>query len=161
MAERLRGCGDPGPTIDRLSEAGHTRGVNTEPRGSTHGVLVGAIAVLPSLLFVAANLLKYGLGVDQPYRALEPVIESPSWAVSALVIVLVLGGPLASLALSLVPIVRLRAQREASLLVGTVALKLSWPHLAIGALSLTLLGILGAHLVAENLPCLTGAAEAC
>ena len=39
--------------------------------------LVPILLVLPAVLFVGANVLKFGIGIDGPYDALGPLTEPP------------------------------------------------------------------------------------
>jgi hypothetical protein len=132
--------------------------METRPRWST--LLAGAL-VLPAVVFVAANVLKYGLGMDALSNVLGPFAEPGEGPLNVVVTALVLVGPVVALALVLVPIVRLRLGRSDGTVEATVSLRLEWARLAIALVALGVLAVLAGHIAAENAACWLGAARAC
>lgn len=107
--------------------------------------------VLPALVFVAANVLKFQLGVDGPYDTLELVLDPRPPLAWVLVQALVLAGPVIALALSAFAIVRASATRRDGTVEMRATLRLHPGHLVAGVLSLALLASMALYLVAENL----------
>jgi heme/copper-type cytochrome/quinol oxidase subunit 2 len=122
---------------------------------------VAALLVAPALLFVGANLMKHGLGVNVLSDALGPFAEPRDGALEAIVTVLVLVGPVAGLVLALASIVRLRFERSGAAVDATVSVRLQWTHIAVALSALAVLVVLGGYLVAENSTCWFGDATAC
>jgi transcriptional regulator with XRE-family HTH domain len=114
----------------------------------------GALLALPCLLFVAANLLKYGAAVPAPYDALAAAGHRLG-AVNAFDAVspfLFLGGPLAALALVLFSQVRPRADWDGrALTVSGVEIRPHAAGIAVGLAALAGLAILLAYLAGETL----------
>lgn len=123
--------------------------------------LIAALLVLPAVLFVAANLLKYGLDVAFLSDALGPFAEPGRGAADVVVTGVVLLGPVAALAIALLPLVRLRLGRSDGTIEASMFLRLRWPQMAVAVVALAVLAALGAYLVAENAACWFGSATAC
>lgn len=107
--------------------------------------LVGAVLLLPALLFVSASVLKFQLGAPFLYDTFEGVIrtiDSP---------VVIVGGLVAAALLNLWPTLRLSLKREPEAVVGTVTVRPYWSNLAVVGTSVLFLGIILAYLVVENL----------
>lgn len=117
--------------------------------------------MLPAVAFVAANVLKYGLGVDALSNVLGPFAEPGEGPLNVVVTALVLLGPVVALAMVLVPIVRLRLGRADGTVEATVSLRLEWTRLAIALVALAVLAVLAGHIAAENAACWLGNARAC
>jgi transcriptional regulator with XRE-family HTH domain len=112
--------------------------------------LWGAVLALPCLLFVTVNLLKFGAGWAPPYDLL-----AASGARLGLVAafdraapLLLLGGPLIAMLISLRALVRPRLQGGA---VTALEYRLSLPALAVLLAAGGSAAILAAYLVSENL----------
>ncbi|MGQ0668756.1 MAG: hypothetical protein ACT4PO_03615 [Actinomycetota bacterium] len=131
------------------------------PPNRAPSAIPGLILLFPALLFVAANLLKFELGLPFLYDLVEPVVNPRAPAFHAVLAVVVIGGPVAALAISLLSIARLGFRREDGVVFGTVAARLRGPHLAVIVISLAILATIAGYLVAENLPCITGARLDC
>jgi len=123
--------------------------------------LLAALLVLPAVLFVAANLLKYGLGVAFLSDALGPFAEPGRGFADAVVTGLVLLGPVAALAIAFPPLVRFRFGRSVGMIQASMVLRLRWPQLAVAVAALAVLAALGGYVVAENAACWFGSAAAC
>jgi hypothetical protein len=110
----------------------------------------GLLFTLPAIVFVAANVLKYELGLPSVYEFLQPVLEPGPVALQALRDVLVVVGPLAGLALSLLAVARARASRRGDTVVASVAVRLRPGHLLVAGLALAVLAGMGLYLFVEN-----------
>jgi transcriptional regulator with XRE-family HTH domain len=110
----------------------------------------GAALALPCLLFVAVNLLKYGLGWGFPYDLLAATGERFGLvqAFDRLSPPLLLGGPLAAMLLSLRALVRPRLQGGALV---ALEYRLSLPALAVLLAAGAGAAILLAYLLSETL----------
>ncbi|MEX2405702.1 MAG: hypothetical protein WD834_00040 [Actinomycetota bacterium] len=117
--------------------------------------------VLPAALFVTANVLKYGSGVDALSNVLGSFTEPGEGATNVSVTALVLVGPAIALAIALMPIVRLRLGRSDRTVEATVSLQLEWARVAIALVALTVLAVLAGHIAAENAACWLGSARVC
>ncbi len=121
---------------------------------------LGGLLVLPSALFVAANVLKHELGIPALADRLGWFAE-PGDIGAAGVTAVVLFGPVLALIVVLVPIVRLRMTRSKDALEATVALRVRPANLAVAGVSLAVLALLGAYLVSENANCWFGSSGHC
>lgn len=110
----------------------------------------GALLALPCLLFVAANLFKYGLGWAYTYDVLAAVGDrfGLTTAFDDAAPFLLLGGPLLAALLNLRALVRPRLHGSA---VVALEYRLSLPALAVLLAAGTGAAILSAYLVSENL----------
>lgn len=124
-------------------------------------VTAAAVLLVPAVLFVGANLMKYGLGVNALSDALGPFAEPKDGAADAIVTGLVLVGPVVALVLALAPIVRVRLGRSNGAVEAAVSIRLRWTHIGIAFVALSVLFVLGGYVVVENVPCWFGDATAC
>lgn len=131
----------------------NTQAIPAPPR--SRAVLALALLV-PGFVFVVMNILKFELGVDQPYDALEPIFVPEGAVLAVLANVIIVVGPVAAALLTLLPMLRARLRRDSGILRLELALRLSTPHLVVALLALAVIGTIGGHLIGENLPCLLG-----
>lgn len=124
-------------------------------------VAAAAMLVAPAVLFVGANLMKHGLGVDVLSDALGPFAEPRDGALEAIVTVLVLVGPVVALVLALAPIVQVRLRHSNAAVEATVSMRQRWTHIGVALVALSVLVLLGGYLVAENSACWFADAIAC
>lgn len=117
--------------------------------------------MLPAVAFVAANVLKYGLGVHALSNVLGSFAEPGEGPVNLVVTALVLVGPLVAIAIALVPILRLRLGRSHGTVEAAFSLRLEWSRVAVALVALAVLAILTGYLAAENAQCWFGSARAC
>jgi hypothetical protein len=124
--------------------------------------LAASIAlVTPAIVFVVSNVLRYELGVPGLHEALEPVIDpTAAWA-QGVIDAVVFVGPLVAFALAAFSVLRLRVERRSHAFVGTVEVQWHPALLAVAVVSAVVFGVLGAYVVAENLPCILGHAARC
>jgi hypothetical protein len=118
-------------------------------------MILAAVLVLPAALFVGANVLKYGLGIDGPYDVLGPLTDPPKGA-GNVVTAIVLVGPVIGLAIALSPVLRLRFAYPDGEVQGSVSLRLRWVNIAIAVVALGVLAVLFGHILAENAACWFG-----
>jgi hypothetical protein len=118
------------------------------------------VLVLPAALFVGANVLKYGLGIDGPYNALGPLTDPPK-GTGDLVTVIVLVGPVVGLGVALWPVLGLRFAHPDGEVKATVSLRLRWANIAIAVVALGVLAVLFGHILAENAACWFGSDTFC
>jgi Zn-dependent protease len=106
------------------------------------------------LIFVTTALLKYGLGIAQPFDLMIKLFVSPDrMRIFNLISPLVfLGGLLAALVINLYPQINLRIRRDDSRLVATVIAQAKPINLAVVVLCGLLLAILAGHVALENFP---------
>jgi ABC-type methionine transport system permease subunit len=123
--------------------------------------VLAAALVLPAVAFVAANVLKYGFGVDAVSNVLGRFAEPGEGAFNIVVTALVLLFPVVALAIALLPIVRLRLGRSDGTVEAAVSLRLEWARLAVALVAVTVLAVLAGYLAAENAACWLGSARAC
>jgi hypothetical protein len=104
-------------------------------RKSSRLAAVGFALVLPACLVCLSGLLRFQV----PDAIIHPA--------------LVLGGALTALALNLVPVMRVRAQREDGSLVGRISLRLEGRtlNLALVAVSLLVIAVVLMYVFLENL----------
>ncbi len=123
--------------------------------------VLAAALVLPAVAFVAANVLKYGFGVDAVSNVLGRFAEPGEGASDIVVTALVLLGPVLALAIALLPIVRLRLGGSDGTVEAAVSLRLEWARLAVALVALAALAALAGYLAAENAACWLGSARTC
>jgi hypothetical protein len=123
--------------------------------------LAGALLMIPAVLFVTANLLKYQVGLTQPYDVLSPAWSTDVAAYQAAFNSVVLLGPLVGLALVAWSVIRLSFGRRGGGWVASLSVEKRWPQLAVLGARVSLLGVMGLYLIAENLPCILGRQVLC
>ena len=121
---------------------------------------LGGLLLLPSVLFVAANVLKHELGFPALADALGALAE-PRGVAEGVVTAVVILGPILALTVVLVPIVRLRMTRSRDELEATVSLRIRRANLMVAGVAFAVIAVLGAYLFAENASCWFGSSVAC
>ncbi|MGH2673007.1 MAG: hypothetical protein ACRDHC_08525, partial [Actinomycetota bacterium] len=122
---------------------------------------LAAALLLPAIAFVAANVLKYGFGVNAVSNALGRFAEPGEGPMNVVVTALVLVGPVLAVAIALVPIARLRLGRSDGTVEAAVSLRLEWARVTVALAALVVLAVLAGYLAAENSACWFGSARAC
>ena len=125
---------------------------------SPRTTLAAGLALVPTLLFVTASVLKYEMGVPWVYDALAPIARPAPDLVGDAVVLL---GPVIALAVVALSAVRVSIHRTAGAVTGSLTVGMGWPVIAVGAASVGLLAAMGVYLVAENLPCILGTQVSC
>ena len=133
--------GDP----DRLS--GKEVGVNDRKLAG-----LGFALLLAPLFFVAASLLKYGLGIGFLFDPLEYFVSEPGrqYVFNLISPIAFLGGLGLAVAANLYAVVRLSVGREAGVVVSTVRLEVKYANIAVILVSLALLVTLVGYAFFEN-----------
>jgi uncharacterized integral membrane protein len=109
---------------------------------------VSVLLVLPATYFVLISILKYGLGIDGPFDAAQPMLESLGiqdslgWNIN----LLILFGPLLALLFSVLQVLHFTAEKFDF----RVSILKRWLPLSITGLSVLVLGVLFIYLVGEN-----------
>jgi hypothetical protein len=113
----------------------------------------GFILLLAPLYFVAASLLKYGVGVGFLFEPLEYFLSEPGrrQVFNLVSPVVFLGGLGLALALNGYSFVRVGVGREDYAIVGTIRLEVKLANVAVAAVTLLLLGVLVGYVFVENL----------
>jgi transcriptional regulator with XRE-family HTH domain len=112
--------------------------------------IAALLGALPAIVFVAVNLLKYGLGVDGPYDALASAGEKADGTVFFDTPWLLLGGPVIALLLNLFSLVRPRFRRDGpGAALVAIDLRFNLASLAVILLAGAALALLSAHLAAD------------
>ncbi len=119
------------------------------------------LLMIPAVVFVTANLLKYQVGLDQPYDAFSPIWSTDAGVYQGAFNSVVLLGPLAGMALIAWAVVRLSFGRRDGTWVASVSVQKRWPELAVLGAGLSLMAVMGLYLIAENLPCILGRQVLC
>ena len=123
-------------------------------------LILAAALVLPAAVFVGANVLKYGLGVDGPHDALGPLTDPPK-GMGNIVTTIVLVGPVIGLAIALSPVFRLRFAHPEGEVQASFSLRLRWVNIAIALVALGVLAVLSGYVLAENAACWFGSDISC
>jgi hypothetical protein len=114
--------------------------------------IVGALAALPAAVLVVGGLF-YSLSAS---RAVEQALDSTIFDTQSVVYrallhpVTVLGGLALALGLNLIPLLRIRLDRQPGNLTGTLAVRLRSSHLAVAAFALGLCAVILAYAFTEN-----------
>lgn len=114
---------------------------------------VGFASLLAPLLFVAASLLRYGLGIRFLLDPLDKTLMSDPERLHVFNLVspiVFLGGLALALGLNVYAVLRFNVGRENGTLVSTVRVEAKFWNLAVVLLSLTLLGTLVGYFFLEN-----------
>jgi hypothetical protein len=122
-------------------------------------LVVAAIAVAPSVLFLAANVVQYGLGVRGAADWMNPIFEQAGigWIVTGII----LAGPIVCFLLAASRLLPLRLRRDGDAWEVHLRVRADVWALALVAVSGLSGGILAGHLLAENLACMIGVAAGC
>ena len=114
--------------------------------------IVGALAALPAAVLVVSGLMYSLSGSRAVEQALDSTLFDPQGFVYRVLLhpVTVLGGLALALALNLIPLLRIRLDRQPGNLTGTLAVRLRSAHLAISAVGLALLAVLLVYGFTEN-----------
>ena len=122
-------------------------------------LVVAAIAVAPSVVFLAANVVQYGLGVRGAADWLNPIFREAGvgWIVTGII----LAGPIVCFLLSASRLLPIRLRRDGDAWEVHLRIRADVWALALVAVSALAGGILAGHLLAENLACMIGVAAGC
>ncbi|HEY8180334.1 MAG TPA: hypothetical protein VIH33_08020 [Candidatus Limnocylindria bacterium] len=117
-------------------------------RHPTAFAVVGALLILPTLVFVAASMLAYELDLTAVRDVIAPIQESVT-SVRALDLLLVLAPALAAIA-AIAPLLRLGWERRDGTLQAVVTVRALALNVAVGLVAIGLGGLLVWHIVVES-----------
>lgn len=124
--------------------------------------IAGAAVLLIPAGFVLANVLQYVVGLSLPWNPYESVLNSVSgtpWRYAF--DFTILASPMAAFGLLLLPNLRFSRSRVEGELASIVIRKGNTSALALMVGCGLVLGILGAYLLGENMPCILGQQISC
>jgi hypothetical protein len=122
-------------------------------------LVIAAVAVLPAVVFVGANVLQYGVGFDGAATWLDPFFTVP--IVNVALTLVILTGPVVAFLLSASWLLPLRFVPDGDAWQVKIRARLDPWAVGIAVVSLGVGGILFGHLLAENLACMIGVASSC
>ncbi len=108
--------------------------------------------VLPAAWLILISLLKYGLGLNGPFDASQPLLEklgireSPGWNINLLILL----GPLAAMLISIFQVMTIEWMISPEQVDFRVTIRKKWYSLLIGTVSLGILITLCVYLIGEN-----------
>ena len=117
--------------------------------------IISLLMALPAACFIAIAVLKYELGVEGPFDAIDPLLqnwgikESLGWNIN----VLILFGPLLAFLLTIFQLLSLRMQFTQNHFLFQIIIRKRWLPLLVAGFSISLLAILFAYLFGENCIC--------
>ena len=122
---------------------------------------LSAVALVPGALFIVASVLKYQLGAGWLYDVTFAHIYGVSELREVEANGLILGGPVAAIALALLASMDPHLRIGRSGLTGTISLEMDRRMIAVSLVALAIVSVLAAYVVAENLPCVVGSRADC
>jgi hypothetical protein len=122
-------------------------------------LLVAVVLLVPSAVFVTANVLQYWLGIDGAAEWIDPLfqIDPIGWLATALILL----GPVVTFLIAAARLLPIKVERDEDTWKIQLRVRIEPRAIALTAASLVFGGILLGHLVAENLPCLAGLRSSC
>lgn len=117
--------------------------------------IISLLLALPTAYFIAIALLKYELGVNGPFDAIAPLLES--WGVKEAlgwnINLLILFGPLLAFFLTIFQLLGIRTHFTQNHFLFQITVRKRWLPLLVAGFSISLLAILFAYLLEENCNC--------
>jgi hypothetical protein len=122
-------------------------------------LVVAALLVVPSAVFVTANVLQHELGIDGAAEWIDPLfaVRGVGWLLTFVIV----AGPVAALSLAATRLLPIRFVRDDDAWELRIRVRPDRWAVTVAVISLLVGGILAAHLVAENLPCVMGLRSVC
>ena len=117
--------------------------------------IISLLLALPTAYFIAIAVLKYELGVDGPFDAIAPLLESwgmkdsLGWNINLMILL----GPLLAFFLTIFQLLGVRMQFTQNHFLFQITVRKRWLPLLVAGLSISLLAILFAYLFGENCIC--------
>ena len=118
-----------------------------------NGIAIASLLLaFPTAYFLSISVLKYEMGIDAPFDAIAPFLESMGikerlgWNINLLILL----GPLVAFVLSIFQVLRIKFQFTQNHFLFQFILKKKWLPLLVAAFSVSLLAILFIYLVREN-----------
>ena len=126
---------------------------------SSRRLTLATVLLAPATLFVTANVLQYGLGIQGAADWFDPLfaIQPVAWILTFVI----LAGPAVSFLLAASWLLPFRLERDGDAWEVRIRVRPDGWGLAVAAISLLLGGILAGHLIAENLACMIGLRSSC
>ena len=117
--------------------------------------IISLLLALPTAYFFAIAILKYELGVDAPFDAIAPLLES--WGIKETlgwnINLLILFGPLLAFLLTIFQLLGIRLQFTQNHFLFQITVRKKWLPLLVAGFSISLLAILFIYLFGENCNC--------
>jgi hypothetical protein len=126
---------------------------------SSRRLILGTLLLAPGTLFVAANILEHGLGIEGAADWFDSLLDLP--AVSWILTSFILAGPAVAFLLAASLLLPIRFERDGDAWEVRIRVRADGWALAVAATSLLVGGILAGHLIAENLACMIGIRSTC
>jgi hypothetical protein len=129
------------------------------PHPASRRLVLATVSLAPAAVFVAANVLQYGLGIAGAADWFDPLfaVQPVAWILTFLI----LAGPVVSFLLAASWLLPFRLERDGDAWEVRIRVRPDGWALAVAAISLLVGGILAGHLIAENLACMIGLRSSC
>lgn len=117
--------------------------------------VAGLLFALPTAYFILISVLKYWLGINEPFDSAQPTLEnwgvreSFEWNIN----LLILFGPVIALIIAVTQILKIQVQFNKEQFDFHVQVKKHWFALFVAVFSAGLLAILFLYLLGENCNC--------
>ena len=114
--------------------------------------LLGALLVFPIVFVITSALLKYGLGINQPFDAAQPLLEKWGikerfgWNINAVI----LFGPILAILLNLFSLVKFNFKAADDYYEIFFFVKSYWWNIILVLVACAMLGILFLYMIGEN-----------
>ncbi|MBI3538235.1 MAG: hypothetical protein HY070_11855 [Chloroflexi bacterium] len=126
--------------------------------------VLGMIVLIPALLFEAIGISQFiarGNAAYQAFESFDALIGGARSLIGIIFQIVVVFGPLVALMLTIIPAVNVNIRREQKSLISTITIRGNLLNLAIIALSVLALAVMGTYIVAENWQCIVGLKVSC
>ena len=107
---------------------------------------------LPTACFIVISILKYGLGIHEPFDSMAPLLEqwgikeAPGWNISLLIVL----GPALGFLICFLQLVRVSWQGDADRYEFMITMRKKGFPLAVAGFAISLLAIMFIYLLGEN-----------
>ncbi len=124
--------------------------------------LIATALLLPAVLFELIGISKFTLPGNPVYEWFAVTIGNPQTnPIARALEIVVVFGPVLALLLTLVPTVHIKLRTEQASLISTITIKGNLWNIAVIAMSLIVLAILGTYVIVENWQCIIGLRTSC
>jgi hypothetical protein len=120
---------------------------------------LATVLLAPGTLFVAANILEHGLGIEGAAAWFDSLLDLPG--VSGIVTGVILGGPVVSLLLAGSRLLPIRLERDGDAWEVRIRVRADGWAIAVVAIGVVVGVILAGHVIAENMACVIGLRPSC
>jgi hypothetical protein len=117
--------------------------------------LAGLLLAIPAAYIICISVLKYGLNINGPFDASQPLLESwgikepPGWNINLLILL----GPIVGFLLSVFQVLKIKWEFSKENLQFHFLIQKKWFPILVAAFSISLLAILFFYLLGENCNC--------